>query len=1128
MRRSRKKKQQFSNSQINIQPQLQPRPFATQSSTTNQVADLQTLQEQTQHSDFDFTEVPVFASNQTENLSPIQPKLTIGQPNDKYEQEADQVAHQVVNQINSPQAKAVQKEAAPEEKEEAVQAKLESNAFFPQVNGLMLKPDRGDMTPEGMNGGEVVRRIASIQPSGEAVAGNASAEFESSLQNTRGGGQPLADNVRQPMEGAFNADFSKVKVHTDRKSDQLNQSIQAKAFTTGTDIYFKKGQYNPGTRGGQELLAHELTHVVQQNSSSVQRQSISGEQNFINSSTASNQSELLQCKTLSTSEILQTLQGVQGLSELIGDRQNPQGQTLTEHVTKVVDIYEAQFQTAQDSDDVSNAMKLVGVLKSVGMQIARQLKNPWLAPEITEKLIDYYQTDIKAKLQNNQVDNRDQIVNLAGAIGSADPIMLYMTNKITLEEAAKKIVEMADKAGIDKNVMYQHLYQQYQMELGSYTKAEIEAGTIPKSAVDDQNSFSGEQDLIGEISSNHFQGLLNLSDSGDTQWKDDNELDFKESEQEKLTALSREVGETEIEAIGAAPNKPEWGNLSDPQKRYLGGVESAEDAELDNGGGDRIRQEIHSVLRTTFQLNGSGANRIITDYLQQFNSMPLTISFPASKFFANPAAQAAQFDPSETREYKSALKQEVVDKAFSGLFPNRQDSTAATGSIEAVGKENGMAQHRGLNYPRWRYEKDIKPKGYTDMSILDLPEFAALSPSFDVAQGTENTIEKDKTFSELYGSNQYGSSHFVLKDAVHNRAMYQFTAKGKLRRSPLLLLHDIAVSPENKVSEVQGRYDTAFRESAEANRAVSDDPQNQDLQRIQEEKGIIYKQVGEELKTAKAKSTQAANILHAIVHKLIDSDDTFLDQQQIEVQIFGSLNMNQDVKKIYLDPTENDVIKQNVRSFCQTNGIVVEETTDKKPGTEADGDIDGIAQQISKLNSISQMNPTEIDVNRQLSKPPYFRQQSTKTLHEFLDPDMIQDDNAPANAPPDGCCFITTACVKSRQLADNCEELTTLRNFRDTYIAKQENGETLIDVYYRLSPAIVAAINQQEDEEDIYLMLYGVICRCVQAIKNQDYAYAMRTYMEMVLNLRDKFTPNLTLPSNVIKICKQYINRPIS
>jgi hypothetical protein len=95
--------------------------------------------------------------------------------------------------------------------------------------------------------------------------------LETSIQQAKGSGQPLADSVRQPMEKAFGAEFSSVKVHTDTRSDQMNQSIQAKAFTTGQDIFFRGGEYNPESKSGQELIAHELTHVVQQTGSKAKK-----------------------------------------------------------------------------------------------------------------------------------------------------------------------------------------------------------------------------------------------------------------------------------------------------------------------------------------------------------------------------------------------------------------------------------------------------------------------------------------------------------------------------------------------------------------------------------------------------------------------------------------------------------------------------------------------------------------------------------------------------------------------------------------------------------------------------------------------------------------------------------------
>ena len=69
------------------------------------------------------------------------------------------------------------------------------------------------------------------------------------------------------MGHAMSADFSGVKVLTNAQSDRLNKSIQAKAFTVGSDVFFRSGEYNPGSKGGQELLAHELTQVVQQRGS---------------------------------------------------------------------------------------------------------------------------------------------------------------------------------------------------------------------------------------------------------------------------------------------------------------------------------------------------------------------------------------------------------------------------------------------------------------------------------------------------------------------------------------------------------------------------------------------------------------------------------------------------------------------------------------------------------------------------------------------------------------------------------------------------------------------------------------------------------------------------------------------
>jgi len=80
----------------------------------------------------------------------------------------------------------------------------------------------------------------------------------------RGRGTPLAPAVRDDMSAALGDSFSDVRVHTDALATSLARSVQARAFTTGADIYFAGGEYSPTSSSGQQLLAHELAHVVQQ------------------------------------------------------------------------------------------------------------------------------------------------------------------------------------------------------------------------------------------------------------------------------------------------------------------------------------------------------------------------------------------------------------------------------------------------------------------------------------------------------------------------------------------------------------------------------------------------------------------------------------------------------------------------------------------------------------------------------------------------------------------------------------------------------------------------------------------------------------------------------------------------
>lgn len=117
-------------------------------------------------------------------------------------------------------------------------------------------------------GNAAVRRmLVQRAPAGED-GGQIDDEVTSQINSARGSGQSLDTGVAAKMGEAMGADFSGVKVHTDAKADTLNRQLSAKAFTTGSDIFFQQGAYQPDSASGQELVAHELTHVKQQSGSS--------------------------------------------------------------------------------------------------------------------------------------------------------------------------------------------------------------------------------------------------------------------------------------------------------------------------------------------------------------------------------------------------------------------------------------------------------------------------------------------------------------------------------------------------------------------------------------------------------------------------------------------------------------------------------------------------------------------------------------------------------------------------------------------------------------------------------------------------------------------------------------------
>ena len=180
----------------------------------------------------------------------IQTKLKVGPAGDSYEQEADRVADRALD--HSVHASDVQRTADPQEEE--IQTKPLAASITPLVQRAGLEEEE-----------EELQAAPTAQRTEEGF--DAGASIEQRLASLRGSGTPLPDELRADMESRFGTDFGGVRVHTDAKSDALNRDLRAKAFTHRTDIYFSAGQYEPDSQKGKHLLAHELTHVVQQTGS---------------------------------------------------------------------------------------------------------------------------------------------------------------------------------------------------------------------------------------------------------------------------------------------------------------------------------------------------------------------------------------------------------------------------------------------------------------------------------------------------------------------------------------------------------------------------------------------------------------------------------------------------------------------------------------------------------------------------------------------------------------------------------------------------------------------------------------------------------------------------------------------
>ena len=192
------------------------------------------------HFGHDFSRVPIQMASR-----PRQGALRIGSPADPQEREADRIADQVM--AAGPAASAP---IRPDGDAQTVRRTLESPYSIEEGTLLPEEDEKAPIQAKANAGG------AAGAPSTSAIA-----HVEGVLQRP---GAPLTGETRAFMESRFGHDFSRVRVHSDGLAAEAARSVGARAFTRGESIVFDRGQYSPDSTDGRRLLAHELTHVVQQ------------------------------------------------------------------------------------------------------------------------------------------------------------------------------------------------------------------------------------------------------------------------------------------------------------------------------------------------------------------------------------------------------------------------------------------------------------------------------------------------------------------------------------------------------------------------------------------------------------------------------------------------------------------------------------------------------------------------------------------------------------------------------------------------------------------------------------------------------------------------------------------------
>jgi hypothetical protein len=594
-----------------------------------------------------------------------------------------------------------------------------------------------------------------------------------------------------------------------------------------------------------------------------------------------------------------------------------QGPTGLEHVKRALALFDKHLALKVKSNAfVNEAIRIATVIDATAAELARSINDPTLKGQIAKELIAAYRTELSTALSSTTDDDErtaqtGKALDLAQAMVGSDPVALFMTEKMKLEDAAWRIREMAVEGKVGPFELFRTLRSRFEMEIGSHSLEEVQGGRKKKDMVESEEAGitkTGESgfelaELIGEISPTFYQRVVDTSKGNDSgkkskkpkkptptmpKWTDDG-LSLSPAATQELASLEKAVLNPELGRVTlsdkelTAEKKKSSTALNDKQAQHFSRLRGEEEDTAGDYEGQHKspRDFVLGKFQSRYNIQDpSAAGTLVDGVLKALETVPLTLTSKMDNLFKERGDKANL--PLYGSQYKSepSLMQEEVDVSDLVGKKDRKKKAKSIGRPDA-----NFAKTRGDNYLRWRRDKDERETGFHGLDADDLPVFAAVNPNFNETKGGNANLAQWDTKSKAwtgttYGENYYGDVHMLLKDSV--RARSTLIARGK--------------------QSVQGRrierLDLTFLLA--------------DMCRL-----FMY------------------DYVDALVASIKKPGTVVLTNMDAEVHIYGGFDVAKDVQAFYLQPAAfaaTDGAAGRCKEFAKDNGIRVEDIG-KKPAT---------------------------------------------------------------------------------------------------------------------------------------------------------------------------------------------------